>query len=54
MPAIPSELDRGGDAELLAQYLARRRTMDMRLDDRSELERRAAEAIIAWNSRRRR
>jgi hypothetical protein len=51
MPAILSDLGRGGDVEWLAQYLARRRTMDMGLDDRPELDRRAAEAIIAWNSR---
>jgi hypothetical protein len=54
MPAILSDLDSGGDVEWLAQYLARRRTMDMGLDDRPELDRRAAEAIIAWNSRGRR
>jgi hypothetical protein len=57
-PAILSDLDldldRGGDVEWLAQQLARRRTMDMGLDDRPELDRRAAEAIIAWNSRGRR
>jgi hypothetical protein len=54
-------LGRGGDVEWLAHYLARRRTMDMGLDDRPEglddrpeLDRRAAEAIIAWNSRGRR
>jgi hypothetical protein len=29
MPAILSDLDRGGDVEWLAQYLARRRTMDI-------------------------
>jgi hypothetical protein len=51
MPAILSDLDRGGDVEWLAQYLERRRTMDMGLDDRPELDCRAAEAIIAWNSR---
>jgi hypothetical protein len=51
-PAILSDLARGGDVEWLAQYLARRRTMDMGLDDRPELDRcRAAEAIVAWNSR---
>jgi hypothetical protein len=61
-PAILSDLDldldlhldRGGDVEWLAQHLARRRTMDVGLDDRPELDRRAAEAIIAWNSRGRR
>jgi hypothetical protein len=47
-------LGRGGDVEWLAHYLARRRTMDMGLDDRPELDRRAPEAIIAWNSRGRR
>jgi hypothetical protein len=46
-----SDLARGGDVEWLAQYLARRRTMDIGLDDRPELDRRAAEAIVAWNSR---
>jgi hypothetical protein len=51
LPAILSDLARGGDVEWLAQYLARRRTMDMGLDDRPELDRRAAEAIVAWNSR---
>ena len=40
MPAILSDLGRGGDVERLAQYLARRRTMNMGLDDRPE---RAAE-----------
>jgi hypothetical protein len=54
MPAILSDLGRGGDVEWLAQYLARRRTMDMGLDDRPERDRRAAEAIIASNSRGRR
>src|SRR5436309_14029148 len=54
MPAILSDLGRGGDVEWLAQYLARWRTMDMGLDDRPELDRRAADAIIAWNSRDRR
>jgi hypothetical protein len=54
MPAILSDLGRGGDVEWLAQYLARRRTMDMGLDDRPERDRRAAEAIIAWSSRGRR
>lgn len=54
MPAILSDLDSGDDAEWLAQYLPRRRSMDMGLDDRPELDRRAAEAIIAWNSRGRR
>jgi hypothetical protein len=44
-------LGRGGDVEWLAHYPARRRTMNMGLDDRPELDRRAAEAIIAWNSR---
>jgi hypothetical protein len=55
-PAILSDLDLdlGGDVEWLAQHLARRRTMDVGLDDRPELDRRAAEAIIAWNSRGRR
>ena len=48
------DLDRGGEVEWLAQHLARRRTMDVGLDDRPELDRRAAEAIIAWNSRGRR
>jgi hypothetical protein len=51
VPAILSDLARGGDVEWLAQYLARRRTMDMGFDDRPELDRRAAEAIVAWNSR---
>jgi hypothetical protein len=51
MPAILSDLGRGGDLEWPARYLARRRTMDMGLDDRPERDRRAAEAIIAWNSR---
>jgi hypothetical protein len=54
MPATVSDLDSGDDVGWLAQYLARRRTMDMGLDDRPELDRRAAEAIIAWNSRGRR
>jgi hypothetical protein len=54
MPAISSDLGRGGDVEWLAPYLARMRTVDMGLDDRPERDRRAAEAIIAWNSRGRR
>ena len=53
MPAILSELESCGDVERLARYLAQRRTMDMGLDDRPDLDRRAAEAIIAWNPRRR-
>jgi hypothetical protein len=53
MPAIVSDLDSGDDVGWLAQYLARRRTVDMGLD-RPELDRRAAEAIITWNSRGRR
>jgi hypothetical protein len=48
------DLDRGGDAEWLAQHLALRRTIDAGLDDRPKLDRRAAEAIVAWNSRGRR
>jgi hypothetical protein len=39
MPAILGDLDRGGDAEWQAQSLARRRTLDMGLDDRPALER---------------
>jgi hypothetical protein len=53
-PAILSDLGRGGAAEWLAQHLARRRTMDIDLDDPPERDRRAAEAIIASNSRGRR
>jgi hypothetical protein len=53
MPGILSDLGRGGDVEWLGQYLARRRTMDMG-PDRPERDRRAAEAIIASNSRGRR
>lgn len=54
MPAILSDLQNGGDVEWLAQYLARRRTVDMGLGNRPDLDRHAAEAIIAWNPRRRR
>jgi hypothetical protein len=54
MPAILSDLGRGGHVEWLAQCLARSQTMDMGLDDRPERDRRAADAIIASNSRGRR
>jgi len=40
MPAILSDLGRGRDVEWLAQYLARRRTMDMGLDDQPAFSRR--------------
>ncbi len=53
MPAILADLENGGDVEWLTQYLARRRTMDMGLDDRPDLGRHAAEEIIAWNPRHR-
>jgi len=45
-PHTPAILS-GRDVEWLARYLARRRTMDMGLDDRPARDRRAAEAIIA-------
>jgi hypothetical protein len=61
IPAVPAASSvttiafiRDLPVEWLAQYLARRRTMDMGLDDRPKLDRRAAETIIAWNSRDRR
>jgi len=43
MPAIRSDLGRGREVEWRAQYLARRRTMDIGPDDRPERDRRAAE-----------
>jgi hypothetical protein len=49
MPAILSNLEAGGDVGWLAQYLARRRTMDMGLDARPDLDRKAAEAVVSWN-----
>jgi hypothetical protein len=52
MPAILSDLERGGDVEWLSQYLASRRTEAMGLDDRPDLDRRAAEFIVAWNPKR--
>ena len=52
MPEILSDLGRGGDVEWLTQYLARRRTIDMGLDARPDLDRRAAEAIMSWNPKR--
>jgi hypothetical protein len=51
LAAILSDLGRGGDVEWLAQYLARRRAMDMALPTDRNL---TAERIIAWNSRGRR
>src|SRR3954469_20246138 len=36
LPALLSDLGRDGDVEWRAQYLARRRTMEMGLDDRPE------------------
>jgi hypothetical protein len=53
IPAILSNLEKGGDVECLARYLARRRTMDMSLGQRPDLDRQAAEAIVAWSPRRR-
>jgi hypothetical protein len=35
--ALDLDLDRGGDVGWMARYPARRRTMDMGLDDRPEL-----------------
>jgi hypothetical protein len=52
LPAILSDLERGGDSEWLTQYLARRRTIDMGLGARPDLDRRAAQAIISWNRQR--
>jgi hypothetical protein len=52
MPAILSDLERGGDVAWLAQYLGRRRTIDMGLDARPDLDARAAQAIFDWNPKR--
>jgi hypothetical protein len=52
MPAILSNLERGGHVAWLVQYLGRRRTIDMGLDGRPDLDARAAQAIFDWNPKR--
>jgi hypothetical protein len=52
LPAIVSDLEHGGAVEWLAQCFGRRRTMDMGLDDRPDLDRRAASRRAAEPPRR--
>jgi hypothetical protein len=51
MPGILGQLEHGGDVDALAEYLARRRTTDMGLDARPDLDRQSAGHIVAWNPR---